>query len=466
MEQISSDQLHTERTLLRPEVMFVCFALVFGLGFTFFNAPFQAPDEGAHFWRAYHVYQGDWVSTRKGNAVGGQIPKSVAYARQPYQHLISKPQERVNMGTLAADLNRPFEPKKTVFIDFFTPALFAPIVYIPQTIGIAIARAFDLSALKVMYAGRISTLLCCIAVLYAAIRIVPLFKWLFVLVALLPRSLFQSASLSADGPTNAIALLLTAFILQGIFGPTKQLGKWNILLILILSMLLSMSKQVYLPLVGLVFLIPFDKFGGWKQKLVFCALVVGASVLATGIWSMLIRDFYRPWKEANAPEQMALVMARPWIFPKIAVDSFLHYWPSLVFSFVGVLGFLDVWLPKWIYFTYPFLLIGVAVFDKYYHGSLNWIKRSWIILICLGVFLLIELSMYLVWTKPGAEIVEGVHGRYFIPLIIPALLAIAYSQRFRFLNKSLVPLGISIYSFIVLTASCWAVYARYYGPVS
>ncbi|MHC5001173.1 MAG: DUF2142 domain-containing protein [Planctomycetota bacterium] len=449
---------------LKPQIVFLVLALTAGLAMVFVNAPFQVPDEGAHFWRAYHVSQGDWTSSRKGDVVGGEIPKSVAAIIQKYDYLIGHPEMRVDRDAFGADLNRPFEGNTIIFKDFFTQALYAPTVYLPQAIGIALGRLCGLSALKMMYAGRISALLCWIAIIFMAIRIVPIYKWVFVLIALIPRSLSLAASLSADGPTNAMALLLTAVLMREIFGKEAGLKTMDAILILLLSLLLSMAKQVYLPLVGLVLLIPAEKFNGMQKKLFFCGLVLGAAVLATALWSMTIRDFYRPWNDANAPEQMALILARPWIFPVIAVNSFLEHWRSMFFSFIGVLGFLDVWLPKWIYRSYPFILLGMALFDAGCGKPIRWFQRGWILVLLICSFMLIELSMYLVWTKPGADLVNGVHGRYFIALAIPALLALFYNQRLKLPMRRLMPLALGLYLCAVLAASCWSVYVRYYGP--
>ncbi|MHC5143727.1 MAG: DUF2142 domain-containing protein [Planctomycetota bacterium] len=451
---------------LRPEWLFAGYALLFGVVLVFVNAPFQAPDEGAHFWRAYHVYQGDLISTHRGATVGGEIPVSVAHAYLPYEYLIGHSELRMDSEVFSSDLVKPFDAEERVFQNLFFPGLYVPFVYAPQAIGIAVARLCGFSALKMMYAGRLSALLCWIGVLYAAIRITPVFKWVFVLVALLPRSLFQAASLSADGPTNAIAMLLTALILCAIFDPEETLGKGLFWMIILLSVLLSVSKQVYLPLVGLVLLIPAGKFNGWRKKIFFCGCVIGAAVLATGLWSMVIRNLYTPYNGANAPEQLALLMARPWIFPVIAVKSFMVSWVGLFVSFIGVLGFLDVWLPNWVYFTYPFGLLAAALFDANCKEPLNGLKRCWILLICIISFFLIELSMYLTWTQPGAPIVCGVHGRYFIPLAIPALLALFYNRKLAFFNRPILLLAVFLYLFAVLTASCWALYIRYYGPVS
>lgn len=449
---------------LKPEVVFAVLAIVFGLTLAIVNAPFQAPDEGAHFMRAYHVSQGNLMTSRRGDSVGGWIPKSVANAPARYEYLIGHPELRLKFEQLTTDLTVSLDQENKAFFDFFTMALYAPIVYFPQAVGIIMARGCGLSPLQMMYIGRISTLLCWIAVLFVAIRIVPLFKWAFVLLALMPRSLFQASSLSADGPTNALSMLLTALMLRAIFTKQLNLGTWEALFILLTSVLLSMAKQVYLPLVGLVLLIPEGRFNGWRNKIIFCGIVLGAAVLASGLWSMAIRDFYRPWKEANAPEQMSLLMARPWIFPVIAVKSFLVTWKSLAFSLVGVLGFLDVWLPKWIYYTYPILLVTAAVFDSTCKKTLGWLPRGWILLICMCIFLLFELSMYLIWTRPGAPLVEGVHGRYFLPLVIPVLLAMFYNRRLNLPETRWWQGVVGVFTLLVLMTSCWVVWVRYYGP--
>ncbi|MHC4783841.1 MAG: hypothetical protein ACYTE0_12445, partial [Planctomycetota bacterium] len=88
---------------LRPEWLFAGYALLFGVVLVFVNAPFQAPDEGAHFWRAYHVYQGDLISTHRGATVGGEIPVSVAHAYLPYEYLIGHSELRMDSEVFSSD---------------------------------------------------------------------------------------------------------------------------------------------------------------------------------------------------------------------------------------------------------------------------------------------------------------------------------------------------------------------------
>ena len=202
-----------------------------------------------------------------------------------------------------------------------------------------------------------------------------------------------------------------------------------------------------------------------RGKLFFCGIAFSLAFVATGLWSMMIRNLYIPVHGANAPEQLSLLMADPWDFVKIVIDTLEEYWRGYILSFVGILGFLDTMLPSWIYYSYPLVLAGTALFDRGCGQSMNEKQRLWIIAICIGVFLLIHLSMYLIWTKPGEEIIEGVQGRHFLPIAVPMLLALFYNRKYESPVGLLGPLIISAYSTTVLIATCLTLFARYYGPI-
>ena len=438
-------------------------ALTAGICMVFMNAPFEAPDEASHFWRAYHVYEGNWVSRRQGDDVGGWIPKSVATAHLPFENLVNDPDNRVDGQALSKKLHEPFEQEKCFMHLLFT-GLYAPVFYVPQVIGIAVGRLLGVSALGMMYAGRVVNLLCWIAVIYTAIRITPVFKWVFLLVALVPMGLYLAASLSADVSQNSISLLLFALVLRALW--QKQTLSWtHMLAITLLCVFLGFAKQTYFPLTGLVLLIPSVRFSGLRNKLLFCVTAIGLSFLVCLLWSITIKGLYTPLHGANAPEQLSLLMGAPWDFVKIVIDSIEEHWRGYVTSFVGILGFLDTPLPYWIYYSYPFVLMGTALFDRGCGEPMDKKQRLWIIAICIGVFLLVQLSIYLTWTKPGEEIIEGVQGRYFLPIAGPMLLALFYNRKFESPARSLGPLIIAAYSTTVLMAACLTLYNRYYGPV-
>ena len=79
--------------------------------------------------------------------------------------------------------------------------------------------------------ARIGNLLFFVAVLYLALRIAPVCRPVLFCLALMPMTIHQAASASADGPTIASAFLLFAYVLhlakrldimQSIFSPAAR----------------------------------------------------------------------------------------------------------------------------------------------------------------------------------------------------------------------------------------------------
>jgi uncharacterized membrane protein len=161
---------------------------------------------------------------------------------------------------------------------------------------------------------------------------------------------------------------------------------------------------------------------------------------------------------------MEYLRNNPFVFPKIMYESISEQWQTCTFAWIGLLGFLDTWLPKWIYWSYPFVLILAAFLDRGQAAPLSWPQKIWIACIIFAVFILIDLSLYLIWTPPGAETVHGVQGRYFLPLVIPLLFIFYGHNLFKLPDVPWGPIVCTGYSFAVLGATCLTVYARFYGP--
>jgi len=189
--------------VLRPELIFAVMALGAGLVLVFANGPFQAPDETTHFFRAYQISEGRFFSERMDNKAGYRLPVDINNAYLPFRKVSSGGGVKVNKESLALALNAPLNEQKRIFADFPNTVLTFPLCHFPQAIGIRAARQVGLSPVKIMYAGRIMNLLCWIVLMYAAIRLTPVFKWVMVLAGLMPMNLYLAASLSADTMINA-----------------------------------------------------------------------------------------------------------------------------------------------------------------------------------------------------------------------------------------------------------------------
>ena len=90
-----------------------------------------------------------------------------------------------------------------MFVDFRNSALYSPVVYVPQAVGLALGRLARMPLLDVYYLGRLLNLVASVALCY----------WT-ALIALCPMFLFEQASFSADSLTCALAAAFCGAVLR------------------------------------------------------------------------------------------------------------------------------------------------------------------------------------------------------------------------------------------------------------
>ena len=110
--------------------------------------------------------------------------------------------------------------------------------------------------------GRLCSLAVYTALGSFAIARIPRGKLLLLCAALLPMGLQLAASFSADTLVIGLAFAMLAVCLRCVEKPVK---KAEFVQLLVLSALIGPSKAIYVVLVGLVFMIPQQSFGG-KNK--------------------------------------------------------------------------------------------------------------------------------------------------------------------------------------------------------
>ena len=60
----------------------------------------------------------------------------------------------------------------------------------------------------------------------------------------------------------------------------------------------------------------------------------------------------------------------------------------------------------------------------------NFKQKAWGFLISGGIVLLIMTGMYITWTGVGSDVIQGVQGRYFIPILFLALLCLCKKDNY------------------------------------
>jgi uncharacterized membrane protein len=446
--------------LAKPEFVFIVLALPVGVFMALVNGPFQAPDENNHFFRAYQISEGKMRAVRHGDDVGGWLPSDVKAAALPFADFHQQRDRRVDVGVLKSLLQKEKGEQPRVFTVFRNTARYAPICYMPQAIGIAVARSCGASALGTMYAGRLAALLFWVAAVYACIRISPVLKWAFALVGLLPMSAYIGSSLSADMVTNACAMLLAAWVLREALTPGRPVGIASRIAIVVLCVAVSIAKQAYFPLVAIVLIIPHEKLGGARGKAWFCIVAIAAGLAVNVAWWAVSAHTYVPLFVSEPSAQIAFILHHPWQYAEVIGRTLVANLKWYMYSFVGALGWTDTRLPLWMYWTYPFVLVAAAIFDNGRGRPLKAWERSLVLGISLVIFFGLLTLTYVTWNRVGDEYIRDVQGRYMLPIAIPFLLL--------FYNRKVRPAGplfwgaTSLYAAVVLVVTCVILYGRYY----
>lgn len=443
------------RSLDPIKVLIILLAL-FGLAFLVLSPPFQAPDENLHFARSYAVSEGDFF------AQSHPIPDSFLALWNQVAAVPFHPEVKVRLNDLQPALLAPVNPDKTTGSAFPATLNNSPIAYIPQALGIAIGRALALNVGGVFYLGRLMNLIAYGLLALLAMRLLPVHRWAFLLLAVMPMALFQAASYSADGLKIGLAYVLVAQILRLSSRAVEQVSWREIGWLALLSALVSLTTVPCFLLAMAFFIIPAAKLGDRKAYWLKAAAVLLPAVLIVLVTQLPQAAApqgipYITEETGSAAAKLQYAAANPAAFALMLARAAIHT-PR---TYTGVLGWLDAPLMIWVYIAYPLALLLALTLGS---DVLRFTRfQRWFSLgLSLVVMLVIALMMYIAYTPLGSAEIMGVQGRYFLPLGLLPYLVLS--------NESMNKNGLELRWWIlpglvtvVLASACFSLFVRYWG---
>ena len=255
-----------------PFALSLCIsALIFMLVFV----PGSVPDEFYHFSSAYKysdILMGQSVSDtsismRSDDAYLVDNVLSARVSRDSYRSVAE------NFSLLEQDASYG---EKAVESDYSMTAN-VPQQRVPAALGIVLAKILGLGAVPLFYMGRLFNLAFSCFLIILAVRITPVGKSIFKIIALFPMALHLLASYSYDGPSLGFAFILTALILRAIYGE-GVLGNKDLSAIVVTALLLAPCKVIYSLIAFAVFLIPSKRFASKRTEFLFKGGVVAAAL--------------------------------------------------------------------------------------------------------------------------------------------------------------------------------------------
>lgn len=458
---------------IKPSVFFTIISSCFGLLILIVVPPFQSPDEINHFYRAYQISTGDFLPKKENNRIGGNIPNSLVALTQPYLGLRWNAAAKSNINVYFNQLSKELDAEDSQFVDFPNTALYSPVSYLSQSLSILLLRNAGCSPILIFYLTRLFTLIIWIIGIGYAIQLIPKYKWLFTLLALLPMSLFINMSISADVVTNILGFLLIAFILKINF-ENKYLSNSQYLKNFTLSILLALAKLVYTPLILLFLIIPRENFSSKKDFITKSTILFFSGFGIALLWSYFMSRYYIPYENynalyrnditlvdcANVHEQIDYIINNGFYIFKVLINSMLESFNMYFRGYIGTFGWLDTMLPIWLIITTYLVIFLTAIFEDRTIFSFSIRQNIFIIIALLSTLILVLVSQHLSWDCVGSDIIYTIQGRYFIPIF--PLLFILFSQ----LKNKKIKINISnvvmLFSAFSLSFSIYVLLNRYY----
>lgn len=427
--------------------IFVVLAMIFGIITIVITPPFVSPDEVAHYYNICRISHGSLFPVVEYDAVGSYITleefEFCAENGSKYNFINSE------LYSFSAFFELLRSPASTdlVFVDH-NSATINPLAYAVISAIIFILRIFGFSfnAFSAFLFGKfINLVIYTVIIAWAISKTKALPKTMFIL-ALMPMSIYQGASLSYDAPLIACTFLLFAYISKIICSEKeKKVALEDIIAITLSTVVIASTKYAYLILLLVLFTISIKKFVNTKQYFLCIGIVTAAVVVSYLIPSLILSEIasgYQPPLTEAQVLQKEYFASHYWEFPKVLYKTVKALWQWYATSIYGLLGRADVPLPM---FAQNIFYVGFAVCAALELSSvkgIRWHTRLVSLIGCAICVIGTAVAMFvshtpLVTNAVTTEIIWGIQGRYFIPLI-PFVVVVAASPlllKFKHNNK-------------------------------
>jgi uncharacterized membrane protein len=125
---------------------------------------------------------------------------------------------------------------------------------------------------------------------------------------------------------------------------------------------------------------------------------------------------------APLADQLGVILGDPAGYARVLITSMIERGPVYALQIVGRFGWNTILLPL---LAYPLaaLTLGSAILTGA-GERFGFVQRLWWLAVAAGCVVLVETACYLIGTPYGADYIQGVQGRYFLPALPLVLLAL------------------------------------------
>ena len=419
--------------------------MVLGLAYMVIVPPFEAPDEPAHFLRAWSVAEAQWVVRDHPDDVVTFILEEMSKRHEIEANPLFKDMLRIT------DSGDPRVPNLA-----FNTSLYSPIPYIFHAGAIKVLKG-SVTLDQIFYACRLVSLLIFTCSVFFIFSRLGSWSWPVFWIACTPMALSQASVISTDGILfSAVGIMVVTAIFPR--------GKADYAIVFLSIFFIGLTKSTYIVLAIFPFLsvyynkaLRFPFFVGLAVT-VFCIIAWQFILEKNNIIEHSI-EFIRMYtfRDVDPRAQLSMIINNPAGFMAVLWSSIIYEISGHMKQFIGVLGWLHIFIPGWIYAAW-LMIACLSMFsleksevikDHFYLYTGLW-GLAVGFMTCIGIFF----SLYLIWMPVGASSIE-IQGRY---LHAPALAAALCMGMLLPEIKKVKHVSIWIFPFMALAINFTALY--------
>jgi uncharacterized membrane protein len=417
-------------------VIFLLCALPTGVGMVLLTPIGEVPDEPQHISRADGLLSGQIMGAYwHGSATAGVMMNSALFVAtiMEIDTVMGKPKPEAALRQAEAVR---WSDKRYGAAKIFCPTQmvrYFPAFYVPGSLGILAGRVLGISPLDSLFFGRFFMLVSFLAMGAAALHLARFGRVLLFTVLTLPLALDLAGSFNQDGPMIGAAVLAAALLTRPRPGPNRE---WVLALLLIT--LIACAKAPYGWL--LFACLPPLSAAGFRERLTW--VVSAAGLPLAWLWAVRRmsdwpwpRPAYHPgplwpgsrtgWlSTTSARSNLEVLLAHPAQIIWLPAHSLAIHFTSIWHGMIGALSWELVPLPSWQHAGWLLALAAALLGLLTDPAAPEKRALGFNALLLLATVLSIVLSAYITFTNVGYDSIDGISGRYFLPVLPFLLLAL------------------------------------------
>jgi uncharacterized membrane protein len=411
------------------EYIFVVLGLIFGILISIGNPPAQSNDEDRHLFLTYSRSVGDILPVQQGDKVGYWLPENLVNIISSFQS-IDFTKTKISKQKLDEIYKTPLNPEKKIFYQHPNYSI-NPIPYIPSILGLIIGKSINDNPISLNYAARIGGLFFYLICIFVSIRIIPIHKITFMMIALSPMTLFQAGSVTYDTMCLSLSFLLIAIAVNYSLS-IKKIDTKSIIIFLVIALFHRFAKDGYFLIPFILLIVPKSKFESSKLFYISIIFLILLIILPNFTWNLFIDSKHftgsRPFQNDflfNLSMNLKYQLSHPLDLVFNIFMNIITHGKEWLWGVFARFGYSYSIPSKPLIFLHAIVLFTFALYDS--NSKMTFTKKQRIIMAIIAgaSSLLIMAGFFLIASPVGAQVIFGLQGRYFLPAFPLVLLILA-----------------------------------------